>query len=155
MPDNTVARLRELGIALPVPPRPLGAYRAVQRSGLLLHVSMQMPLADGKPAFVGLVGGKVSIEEALQASRLCVLNALAQIHEHLGRPEAIRQVVRLDAYVACVDGFARHPEVVDGASQLLAQVFGERAGHVRSVCGVRNLPSNVPVALNLQVEISV
>lgn len=87
------------------------------------------------------------------AARMSVLNALAQPLNHLGSFDRIKQVVRLDAYVASVDSFTAHLQVIDSASELLAQMFGERAGHVPTVCGVRNLPGNLPVALALVLEL--
>ncbi|WP_104668632.1 RidA family protein [Ensifer adhaerens] len=153
MADEVVQRLEALGHRLPTPPRPLGAYRAVVEAGEMLHVSMQGPLLDGRFAFTGLLGREVSIDDGRRAAELSVLNALAQIHEHLGRFERIRQIVRLEGHVACTEDFLQHPQVLDGASELLAAAFGQRAGHVRSVCGVRNLPGNVPVAVTLTAEL--
>ena len=153
MRDQTLERLHQLGWKLPTPPGPLGAYRAVVEAGSQLHISMQGPLFEGKPSVTGLLGRDVSIEQGRDAARLSVLNALAQALNHLGSFDRIKQVVRLDAYVACVDSFTAHPQVVDSASELLAQVFEGRAGHVRTVCGVRNLPGNHPVALALVLEL--
>ncbi|NWL76416.1 hypothetical protein DM872_06085 [Pseudomonas taiwanensis] len=147
-------RLIALGIGLPKPPQPLGAYLAVVEAGTTLHVSMQGPVIDGRPMLTGLLGRELSIEEGRIAARLSVLNSLAQLHQHLGGFERIRQVIRLEAYVACDEGFVAHPQVVDGASELLASIFEQRAGHVRSVCGVRNLPANLPVAIALSFELA-
>ncbi|WP_178119328.1 RidA family protein [Metapseudomonas lalkuanensis] len=153
MRDLTLERLHHLGWQLPAPPKPLGAYRAVVESGSMLHISMQGPVVGGKPTVTGLLGREVSIEEGRQAASLSVLNSLAQALGHLGNLDRIGQVVRLDAYVACEESFISHPQVIDSASELLAQVFEERAGHVRTVCGVRNLPGNLPVALALVLEL--
>lgn len=153
MRDQTLERLHQLGWQLPTPPGPLGAYRAVVEAGSLLHISMQGPVRAGKPALTGLLGREVSLEAGREAARLSVLNALAQALGHLGSLDRVRQVVRLDAYVACEESFTRHPQVIDSASELLAQVFEERAGHVRTVCGVRNLPGNLPVGLALVLEL--
>lgn len=152
--DLVMQRLAALGIGLPKPPQSLGAYRAVVEAGTTLHVSMQGPVIDGRPMLTGLLGRELSIEEGRMAARLSVLNALAQVHQHLGGFGRIRQVVRLEGYVACDEGFIAHPQVLDGASELLASVFERRAGHVRSVCGVRNLPGNLPLAVALTFELS-
>lgn len=151
--DQTLHRLQELGWQLPPPPGPLGAYRAVLEAGSLLHISMQGPPYEGKPTLTGLLGREVSVEAGREAARLSVLNALSQAHGYLGSLDHVKQVVRLDAYVACEESFTRHPQVIDSASELLAQVFEERAGHVRTVCGVRNLPGNLPVGLALVLEL--
>lgn len=153
MEDEIIQRLDELGIGLPKPPKPLGAYLAVVEAGLMLHVSMQGPVIDGRPTLTGLLGRELSIDEGQVAARLALINALAQVHHYLGSFERVLQVVRLDGYVACDEAFTSHPQVLDGASDLLARVFAERAGHVRSVCGVRNLPGNLPVALALTLEL--
>lgn len=153
MLDQTLERLHQLGWKLPTPPAPLGAYKAVVEAGSLLHISMQGPLFEETSPVMGLLGREISIEEGRKASRLCALNALAQARNHLGSLDLVKQVVRLDAYVACVESFTAHPQVVDSASELLAQVFEARAGHVRTVCGVRNLPGNLPVALALVLEL--
>lgn len=96
MMDEVIRRLGALGVQLPTPPRPLGAYRAVIEAGEMLHVSMQGPLLDGRFVHTGLLGRDVTIDEGRKAAELAVLNALAQIHEHLGRFERIRQIVRLE-----------------------------------------------------------
>ena len=99
------------------------------------------------------LGVRLDHRAAELAARFSVLNALAQVHQYLGGFERIRQVVRLEGYVACDEGFMGHPQVLDGASELPASVFESRAGHVRSVCGVRNLPGNLPVAVALTFEL--
>lgn len=153
MRDQTLERLHQLGWQLPTPPHPLGAYRAVVEAGSMLHISMQGPVLEGKPASTGLLGKEVTLEEGRQAARLCVLNTLAQARGYLGTLDRIKQVVRLDAYVACEESFTQHPQVIDSASELLDELLAERAGHVRTVCGVRNLPGNLPVGLALVLEL--
>lgn len=153
MNDKVMLRLIALGLKLPLPPHPLGAYKAVIEAGSVLYVSMQGPVVPGHPKPVGLLGKDLTIEDGQAAARLAVLNSLAQIHQHLGGFEQVRQIIRLEGYVACVDDFIDHPAVLDGASRLLVDLFKERAGHVRSVCGVRNLPANLPVAVGLTVEL--
>lgn len=151
--DAVLQRLVALGLALPEPPPPLGAYRAVIEAAGLLHVSMQGPVVAGHPLPRGLLGAELTLEEGRQAARLAVLNALAQVRLHLGGFQRVRQVVRLEGHVACVQSFTQHPQVLDGASELLASLFDTRAGHARSVCGVRNLPGNLPVAVTLTLEV--
>lgn len=102
MVDEVMQRLWALGIELPEPPLPLGAYLAVVESGLMLHVSMQGPVVAGQPKRIGLVGGELTIENGRHAAKLAVINALSQIHRHLGSFDRIKQIVRLEGYVACV-----------------------------------------------------
>lgn len=154
MADEVLQRLAALGLTLPAAPQPMGAYRAIVEAGSMLHVSMQGPLRDGRPTHRGLIGRELTIEDGVLAARQSVLNGLAQIHAHLGGFERIRQIVRLEGCVACIDEFLNHPKVLDGASELLADLFGDRAGHVRLVCGVRNLPGNVPVAVALTADLT-
>lgn len=154
MTDDVMKRLEARGIALPHPPQPLGAYRAVVEAGSMLHVSMQGPLLNGRFTHQGLLGDALTVDEGREAAQLSVLNALAHIHAHLGGFDRVKQIVRLDGYVACTDDFVQHPLVLDSASDLLAAAFSERAGHVRSICGVRNLPGRVPVAIVLTIELS-
>ena len=153
--DDVLQRLAGLGLALPAPPRPMGAYRATVTAGAMLHVAMQGPLEGGRPTHRGLVGRELSTDEGARAARQAMLNVLAQMQACCGGFAGIRQIVRVEGYVACTDTFLDHPAVLDGASDLLAALFGERAGHVRLVCGVRNLPGNVPVAVALTAELSV
>lgn len=153
MADDVMERLSALGIALPEPKPPLGAYLPVVEAGSMLFVSMQGPFVAGQPKLIGLVGGELTVEEGRLAARLAIMNALAQMHHYLGGFERVRQIVRVEGYIACTDDFERHPHVLDGASELLAAVFGDRAGHARSLCGVRNLPGRLPVAVAVTAEL--
>ncbi|MGH6775668.1 RidA family protein [Brucella tritici] len=151
--DGTIQRLLELGIAMPTPPRPLGAYKPVIQTACMTYISMQGPNIDGKPIHTGLLGRDLTIESGQAPARICVINALAQLNAHLGGLDRISQIVALDGSVACTEDFTNHSQVLDAASELLVDIFKDRAGQVRSVCGVRNLPGNVPVALALSVEL--
>lgn len=154
MIDDVLRRLEALDLTLPTPPKPLGSYRAVVEAGRMLHVSMQGPVVVGRQTAIGVIGGAVSPDEGRDAAKYAALNALAQVHRHLSGFERVKQIVRLDGYVACVDDFTNHPFVLDGASELIAALFGDRAGHARTVGGLRNLPGNLPVAVALTVEIA-
>lgn len=154
MNDEAMKRLIALGIDLPIPQQPLGIYKAVLEAGSMLHVSMQGPAVAEQPKRLGLLGKELTLEDGRIAARLATLNALAQIHQYLGSFDRVKQIVRLEGYLACIDEFTSHPTVLDGASELLADVFRERSGHVRSLCGVRNLPGNFPVAIVLTVELN-
>ncbi|MBM3114489.1 RidA family protein [Jeongeupia naejangsanensis] len=149
MTDDVVARLAGLGLTLPEPPQPLGAYQAVVRTGSLLFVSMQGPAIAGEPVLLGRIGAELTVDEGREAARRAVLNALAQLHRHLGSFNTLVQLVRLDGYITCSDDFTGHAQVLDAASELLVAVLGDRGAHVRTVCGVRNLPGGLPVGLAL------
>ncbi|MBA9895592.1 RidA family protein [Burkholderia cepacia] len=140
-------KLAELGLALPEPPNPLGNYTAVSEADNLLFVSGQLPLVDGKVVYTGRVGEQLSVDEGKHAARLAALNVLAQIRRHLGGFERLRKIVRVEGHVSSADGFFGQPAVIDGASDLFAAVLGDKAGHVRSVFSLHQLPADAAVAL--------
>ncbi|MEE8111086.1 MAG: RidA family protein [bacterium] len=148
------ARLRELGIDLPVPPPPVGAYVAARRSGNLLFISGQIPVAEGKPQFQGKVGSDLTVEEGKEAARLSAINALAQIRKALGGWDRFEGFVRVSGYIASGEGFTGQAQVMDGASELFVQVFGEDGNHARLAMGVSELPLGVPVELEVIAEVS-
>ena len=145
--------LKKLGLELPAPPPLVGLYVPVKRSGNLLFTSGQGPTLLGKPQFTGKVGGNLSVEEGQQAARLCVLNALSVLHQYLGDLDKIKNVVKVLAFVASAPGFGGQPLVVNGGSQLLLDLFGERGRHSRSAIGVNELPGDIPVEIEVICEI--
>ena len=145
-------RLRELGYELPSVPNPAGSYVPATSAGSLLFTAGQLPLEEGQMRLTGKVGNDVSVEEAKEAARLCALNALAAIAE-AGSLENVRRVVKVTGYVASAAGFNRQPEVINGASDFLGEVFGERGTHARSAVGVAELPLDAPVEVELIVEL--
>lgn len=145
-------RLQELGIALPAVPAPAGAYVPAVRSGNLVFTAGQVPFVDGKIAATGKVGREVSPEEAKAHARTCALNALAAVHDLVGIDKVAR-VVKVVGFVASAEGFTGQPAVVNGASELLGEVFGDAGRHARSAVGVAELPLGVPVEVELTVEI--
>ncbi|TDV40633.1 RidA family protein [Actinophytocola oryzae] len=146
------ARLGELGIALPTVPAPAGAYVPAVRSGSLVFTAGQVPFVDGKVAATGKVGREVSPEEAKGHARTCVLNALAAVDALVGL-DAVTRVVKVVGFVASAEGFTGQPGVVNGASELLGEVFGDVGQHARSAVGVAELPLGVPVEVELIVEV--
>ncbi len=146
-------KLEELGLSLPTPPQPLGAYTAVSEAGDLLFISGQVPLRDGKMMYTGKVGDTQTLEEGQQAAQLTALNVLAQIRKHLGGFDRLDHIVRVEGHVSCVDGFYAQPAVLDGASDLFAQVLGEKAGHARSAFSHSQLPANATVVLVVIAQI--
>ena len=146
------ARLTELGIELPAVPKPAGAYVPAVRTGSLVYTAGQVPLVDGAVAATGKVGGEISPEEAKGHARTCALNALAAVHDLVGIDSVVR-VVKVVGFVASAEGFTGQPTVVNGASELLGEVFGEQGAHARSAVGVAELPLGVPVEVELIVEV--
>jgi enamine deaminase RidA (YjgF/YER057c/UK114 family) len=146
------ARLVELGIALPAVPAPAGAYVPAIRAGSLVFTAGQVPFVDGKVAATGKVGREISPEEAKDHARTCALNALAAVDSLVGI-DAVVRVVKVVGFVASAEGFTGQPGVVNGASELLGEVFGEAGQHARSAVGVAELPLGVPVEVELIVEV--
>ena len=148
------ARLRELGIALPSAPRPLGNYVEVVQVGALLFVSGTLPLSEGKLAVTGRLGDDLTVEQGQNAARLAALNALAAAQAHLGDLDRIKRLVKVTLQLATTEKFTDHAAVADGASDLFAQIFGTDNGHTRVVYGVLSLPKGTPVVTETIFEIA-
>ncbi|MEU4445111.1 RidA family protein [Actinosynnema sp. NPDC050801] len=146
------ARLAELGVELPEVAAPVAAYVPAVRTGQLVFTSGQLPFVKGSLAATGKVGGDVSPEEAKAHARTCALNALAAVDALVGLDKVVR-VVKLTGFVASADGFTGQPAVINGASDLLGEVFGEVGQHARAAVGVAELPLGAPVEVDLIVEI--
>ena len=146
------ARLTELGIELPVVVKPLGSYVPAVRTGNLVYTSGQLPVEAGKLAQGGKVGVDVTPEQGKELARICALNALAAVDSLVGI-DSVTQVVKVVGFVASGPGFNGQPGVVNGASDLLADVFGDNGVHARSAVGVSELPLNAPVEVELVVEV--
>jgi enamine deaminase RidA (YjgF/YER057c/UK114 family) len=153
MPPDPEARLRELGLELPAVPEPGGAYVPATRTGTLIFTAGQLPLENGKLHTTGKVGDAVPVEEAYEAARLCALNALAAAAAEAGGLNRIRRVVKVTGFVASAAGFNAQPQVINGASELIGEVFGEAGLHARSAVGVAELPLNSPVEVELIAEL--
>jgi enamine deaminase RidA (YjgF/YER057c/UK114 family) len=154
---NTTAeeRLRALGIDLPHPSRPLGAYVEAAQTGSLLFLSGTLPLEGSIPKFVGRVGAELNIEDGRRATHLAALNALAAARQHLGSLDRVTRVVRLAVSLLTTPEFRQHPRVADAASELLAAVFGADKTSTRMVYGAASLPLGVCVVVDLILEVSV
>ena len=146
-------RLKKLGINLPRPPAPLGAYVEAVRTGNLLFLSGTLPVERGIPQFLGRIGADLSIEDGRRATRLAALNALALAKEHLGSLDRVTRVVRLGVSLATTAEFREHPKVADAASELLVSVFGADKISTRLVFGMASLPVGVCVVLESIFEI--
>lgn len=145
-------RLAELGIELPPVVPPVACYVPAARTGDLVFTAGQVPMVGGVLAGTGKVGAEVALAEAVGYARICALNALAAVADLVG-VAAIRRVVKVVGYVASAPGFASQPQVVDGASKLLEEIFGEHHRHARSAVGVSELPLNAPVEIEFVVEV--
>ena len=139
------ARLTELGIVLPDAYAPAGNYVPVNRAGDLLYTSGQVPSTDGQFSHFGVVGDDVDIETAYEAARICALSGLAHARRELGSLDAIKKVVKVNGFVRSASGFKDQPKVVNGASDLLVEIFGDAGKHARAAVGVNELPLGVCV----------
>lgn len=145
--------LRDLGIELPPVPAPAASYVPATRSGDLVFTAGQLPFRDGELSATGKVGESVTSEVANEAARLCGLNALAAAAAAAGGLDNIRRVVKVTGFVASAPGFNAQPAVINGASDLLGEVFGEDGLHARSAVGVAELPLGAPVEVEIIVEV--
>ena len=146
-------RLAELGLAMPEVAAPVAAYVPAVRMGDCVYTSGQLPMREGSLLATGKVGAEVSPEDAVGYARQCALNALAAIRAEVGELSAVRRVVKVVAFVASAPDFTGQPQVANGASGLLGQVFGDAGRHARSAVGVPVLPMDAPVEVELLVQV--
>ena len=146
-------RIKNLGLVLPEVPAPLAAYIPAKKTGHVIFTAGQLPILKGELICKGLLGQDVDVEQAYQAARICTLNALAAIKGVIEDLDQIVQVVRVVGYVASTPTFIQQPAIVNGASELLLEIFGEVGKHARSAVGVASLPLNASVEIELTVEI--
>ncbi|HJU02935.1 MAG TPA: RidA family protein [Actinomycetes bacterium] len=147
-------RLQQLGVSLPTPAAPVAAYVPCVRTGDLVYVSGQVPLVGGKPSHLGRLGDEVSLEDGRAAARTCAINVLAALRAELGELSQVRRVVKVTGFVASAPGFTDMPKVVNGASELFGEAFGDAGRHSRSAVGVAALPLGVPVEVEAIVEVA-
>jgi enamine deaminase RidA (YjgF/YER057c/UK114 family) len=149
------ARLAQLGIELPNAVAPAANYVTTRRSGSLIYIAGQVPTAGGKDQYVGKVGQDVSIEDAQKAARLCAINILAQLRMALGGSlDGVAGCVRLGGFVNATPEFGDHPKVINGASDLMVEVFGDAGRHARAAVGCNSLPRNVAVEVDAIFELA-
>lgn len=153
MPKNPQERMQELGLELPQVPMPAASYVPAVRTGNLVFTAGQVSFVGGEIHVTGKVGDAVSLEEAQYAARLCALNALAAAASEAGGLDRISRIIKVVGYVASAPGFNGQPQVVNGASDLLGEIFGENGHHARSAVGVVELPLGVPVEVEMIVEL--
>jgi enamine deaminase RidA (YjgF/YER057c/UK114 family) len=147
-------KLNQLGLPLPVAPPPVGAYVPVIRTGNLVVTSGQLPFVGKQIVFAGKVGAELHEQDGWNAARICAVNALSQIKACIGSLEKIKQVVRVEGYVHSAPNFRGQPHVLNGASELLVELFGDAGRHTRIALGVAEMPLNAAVQLCLWVEVA-
>lgn len=148
-------RLSELGIKLPEPAAPVANYVPFVRTGNIISISGQIPLQGGKVVYQGIVGDTISMDEACAAARLCAINLIAQMGAACdGNLNRVERVVKLGGFVNGINGFGDQPKIINAASDLMVDVFGDKGRHSRSAVGVNGLPLGVPVEIDALVEIS-
>jgi enamine deaminase RidA (YjgF/YER057c/UK114 family) len=147
-------KLAELGLKLPEVPQPVAAYVPVVRTGNLVYTSGQLPLRDGTLIATGKNGDTVSPEVGVECAQQCALNAVAAVKAEIGDLAAVKRIVKVVAFVASTPGFTGQPQVANGASELLGQIFGDAGKHARSAVGVPVLPLDAPVEVELIVEVA-
>ena len=147
-------RLKDLGIALPAPPAPVAAYVPFTVAGNIVHIAGQLPLLDGKLLHPGHLGGTVSLEDGQAAARQCAINILAQLKAASGDLDRVKTCLKLGVFIAATADFTQHPEVANGASELMAAVLGDAGKHARSSVGVPSLPRGASVEVDAVFEIS-
>jgi enamine deaminase RidA (YjgF/YER057c/UK114 family) len=147
------SRLADLGLTLPPVVKPVAAYVPAVRTGSYVYTAGQLPMVDGALAVTGKVGAEVDPDRAKELARICALNAIAAVKAELGELSLVRRVVKVVGFVASAPGFTGQPAVINGASELLGEVFGEAGVHARSAVGVAVLPLDAPVEVEMVVEV--
>ena len=146
------AKLEALGLTLPPVSAPIGSYVTCKRQGNLLYLSGAGPIVQGEVLYKGKVGAEITPDVAYEAAKVTALNLMANLKAELGDLSKVKSIVKLLGLVACADGFYGQPGVINGASDLLFEVFGEKGRHARSAIGVFSLPMNIPVEIEMIVE---
>jgi enamine deaminase RidA (YjgF/YER057c/UK114 family) len=145
-------RLKELGFELPAVAKPVAEYVPAKLVGNLVYVSGQGPIQDGEAAYVGRVGREVTPDEAYKAAEICALNCLAAIKSVVGSLGKVEEILQVRGFVNSANDFHDQPKVLNGASELLVKIFGERGRHARAALGTSNLPGNIPVEIEMLIK---
>jgi enamine deaminase RidA (YjgF/YER057c/UK114 family) len=151
--DSAEATLKTLGIQLPDPPKPLASYVPLQQVGELLYTSGVIPVWNGEVRYRGMVGGDLSLRDGVQAAEMCALNIISLVRQHTGSLDRVEQFVQLSGFVRSAPGFEEQPKVLNGASDLIFKVFGERGRHTRQALGTNELPLGVPVEISAIIRL--
>jgi len=151
--DSPEATLRTLGLELPDPPKALATYVPVQQVGELLYTSGVIPTWNGEIQFRGAAGADIDLKDATRAAEICALNIMSLIRQHAGTLDQVEQFVQLSGFVRSAAGFTDQPKVLNGASDLIFRVFGERGRHTRQALGTNELPLGVPVEISAIIRL--
>lgn len=147
------AKLKELGIELPATPKPVAAYVPAVQVENYVYTSGQIPFVNGELKYKGKVGGQVSEAEGYEAAKVCAINCLSAVKGIVGNLDKVEKIVKVTGFVNSADGFAAQPKVINGASELFGQIFGDAGSHARSAVGVSELPLDAPVEVEIIVKI--
>jgi enamine deaminase RidA (YjgF/YER057c/UK114 family) len=150
---NVEEKLKKMGIELPAPPKPIAAYIPFRRSGNMVYISGQDCRVNGQLVYKGKVGKDVTEEDAYKAARIALINLLAILKSAIGSLDKVTKIVNLHGYVNSANGFARQPYVINGASELLVELFGEKGRHSRCALSCNELPFDTPVEIEMIVEV--
>jgi enamine deaminase RidA (YjgF/YER057c/UK114 family) len=153
MMSEVEAKLEALGLALPSPSAPVANYVRAVTVGNVVYLSGHGPSRDGAFAFQGKVGADKTVEEGYQAAQLVMLNCLSSLKQEIGDLDRVERIVKLLGMVNCTEDFGHHPEVINGASDLLVQLYGERGRHARSAVGMQSLPRGITVEIEMIVQL--
>jgi enamine deaminase RidA (YjgF/YER057c/UK114 family) len=151
---STEQRLQELGLELPAPPKPVANYVPAVQVGDLLFLSGVLPSRDGQIIMTGKLGQGITIEQGVEAARVAVLNGLSIVKHEIGSLDRVKRIVKVVGYIASAPGFTDHPQVLNGASDLLVSLFGDTGRHARVAVGAAELPRHAPVEIELIVQIT-
>lgn len=148
-------KLKELGIEIPEPPKPLAAYVPAVQVDNFIYTSGQIPFVSGELKYKGKIGKDLSIEEGYEAAKVCIINCLSVIKGQIGSLDNIEQVIKVTGYVNSAPGFTDQPKVINGASELLGEIFGEAGLHARAAVGVNELPIDSAVEIEMIAKINI
>ena len=147
------ARLKELGIEVPSPAKPVAAYIPGLQSGQLVFTSGQLPMQDGQLKYKGLLGQDLGVEDGYKAAEICALNCLGVVKSIIGDLDRVKRIVKITGFVACTPEFVDHPKVINGSSELMQRIFGQKGQHARAAVGMASLPLGAAVEVEMIVEV--
>lgn len=147
-------KLEQLGLQIPEAPKPLASYVPALKVGDLVYTAGQIPMQSGSLKYKGKVGESVTLEDAIEAAKICAVNCISAVKSVIDDLDSIERIVKVTVFVASATGFYDQPKVANGASDLLVEIFGEHGKHVRSAVGVNELPIDAPVEIEMVVKVS-